>query len=135
MDLKVGETHEVEVRARPRWTDTAVDVRPGQVYRFKADGCWTDLIYPSGPEGNRNPNWIMRRSMKRLRVPKARYMTLIAAIDKDQSDPIILGGGTLDWTAERAGRLYCFANDVPGFYWNNWGAVTLEVLRLPDPAA
>ena len=135
MDLNVGETHKVKVKARRQWTDTAVDVQSGQVYRFKAAGRWTDLFYPSGPEGNRNPNWLMRRSIKRLRVPQAHYLTLIGAIDKNQRNPIILGGDTLDWPADRSGRLYCFANDVPGFYWNNWGAVELEIERLAPGAA
>ncbi len=31
------------------------------------------------------------------------------------------------YTAPRAGRLTCFANDVPGFYWNNRGAIRLSV--------
>lgn len=27
-------------------------------------------------------------------------------------------------------RLLCFANDVPGFYWDNFGAVSLTVERV-----
>jgi hypothetical protein len=30
-------------------------------------------------------------------------------------------------TAPTAGRLFVFCNDREGFYWNNWGSVTLVI--------
>ncbi len=29
-----------------------------------------------------------------------------------------------------SGQLEFFANDVPGFYWNNFGSIQLEITRL-----
>ena len=130
MELTVGQTHAVKVRARRTWTDTEIDVEAGQRYRFEARGRWSDLFYRSGPEGNPKPNRAMRRHAARLRVPTARYMALVAAVDRDLSAPIVFEGAGKAWTAERAGRLACFANDVPGFYWNNWGALDLVIERV-----
>ena len=31
------------------------------------------------------------------------------------------------------GTLTCCANDVPDFYWNNCGTISLSIERLPNP--
>jgi hypothetical protein len=54
-------------------------------------------------------------------------MALIGCVDGDLATAFVIGSGIDAWTPPRAGTLLCFANDVPGFYWNNSGHITLTV--------
>jgi hypothetical protein len=62
-------------------------------------------------------------------VSEARWFELIGAIDNDTGTYFRIGTGR-DFTPDRAGRLYCFANDLMGMYWNNFGGVWINVERL-----
>lgn len=115
--------------ARP-WNETGIVVQAGATYALAAEGRWTDFFIASGPEGNATPTWPQRLLESRLRMVGARYFALIGAIDSDPATLFLIGCGVACWTAPRTGQLTCFANDVPGFYWNNRGSIALTVLRL-----
>jgi hypothetical protein len=46
------------------------------------------------------------------------------------SETIFLIGSHAAYTPARSGEVVCFANDVPGFYWNNKGSITLTIDRI-----
>jgi len=125
-----------EVRAAAYWNDTGILLRPDMRYDLVAEGRWIDLFICSGPEGNPRPTWSQRQLGCRLRAPDALYFTLIGALDRDLATIFAIGARRVGWSPPRAGQLTCFANDVPGFYWNNRGSVRLMVTpaasqRLP----
>ena len=43
--------------------------------------------------------------------------------------PFFIGNGQVV-KMESAGALLLFVNDVPGFYWNNFGAICVEISKL-----
>jgi hypothetical protein len=118
------------IRAARPWNDTGIVLEAGAAYALAAEGDWTDFFIRSGPEGNPAPTWTQRLLLSRLRMPGERYFALIGAIDRDPATQFLIGRGLARWIASRSGQLTCFANDVPGFYWNNRGAVKLTVTRL-----
>jgi hypothetical protein len=50
---------------------------------------------------------------------------LIGAVEKKR--PYIVLGTKGSFVAPATGELFCFANDVPGYYSNNSGSVTLRI--------
>lgn len=116
------------IPARRTFVDTGLDVATGQVLHVRAEGTWTDLWFVSGPEGYPTPGY-MRGYETRLRCQGARFFELIGCVDRDESTNFPIGARSTV-AASATGRLYLFANDVPGFYWNNWGALKVEI---PEP--
>jgi hypothetical protein len=124
-----GESATTIVRARLRWNDTGIVLSAGETYRFAATGCWIDWFIRHGPGGD--PSTIAYlRCLEPLRVmPHAHWFALIGALDRDMRTAFVIGEGDV-WRPESSGELTCFANDVPGFFWNNWGDVRLDVSRI-----
>jgi hypothetical protein len=129
--LAVGEKRQVEISARKLWNDTGIDVKEGERYRLRADGTWRDLLILSGPDGYDAPWYSLGQRLAggRRRVPSARWFALIGAVSDGRSKPFVIGSECLA-TMPASGSLRCFANDVRGFYWNNFGAVSLRIERL-----
>jgi hypothetical protein len=129
--LEIGETKTFPIRARPYWNDTGISVHIGERYRLRADGSWTDFFITSGPDGYKTPWWNLgqRLAVPLRRVPNARWFTLIGAVRGAERRPFVIGRET-ETVISAAGTLKCFANDVPGFYWNNCGAIRLSIERL-----
>jgi hypothetical protein len=53
---------------------------------------------------------------------------LIGAIGQEKETTFLIGTSH-PWEVKADGTLNCFANDVPGFYFNNSGTVQLTVTR------
>jgi len=131
--VDVGETITVAIRSHPYWNDTGVVMRVGEHYRLRAEGSWRDMFITSGPDGYDTPWYsVAQRLATRLRrVPNARWFALVGAIREAEHIPFVIGS-EIETVIPATGTLVCFANDVPGFYWNNCGAVSLSIERLPD---
>lgn len=129
MLLGVGDQMTVSVRAHDLWTDTGLDVVDGGLYECSATGHWWDLVMRSGADGYESPRWNPSQVVTegRRRVPAARWFALCGAVDRDETNAFVIG--THAQLRLTAGRLTCFANDIRGFYWNNHGAVELEIRR------
>jgi hypothetical protein len=112
------------IRARPLWNDTGFELEAGRQYTLRAEGHWWDFYIRCTAEGYRSPNSWVRRLEHRRRAPAWNWFALIGTVDRDPAALFKIGAG-LSLIAPRTGRLFCFANDLPGFYWNNWGAVQL----------
>lgn len=127
--MQLHEEARAIVRARARWNRTGVLLVAGEVYDFVASGCWTDLVIPHGPAGDPSGSAYMRLFERWRRVPTADWFTLIGAIDSQMQSAFVIGSRRRH-TPQVTGQLTCFANDVSGFYWNNFGAIGLTVTRL-----
>lgn len=96
---------EVMVDAREEWTDTGINVRPGQRVRFQANGKvrWgpgrTD-----GPQGEKDSPYNQNRPM-----PNRQAGALIGRVGNDS--PFFIGGDSGDIRIRGGGRLYLSIND------------------------
>lgn len=118
----------IAIEACRYWNETGIPLELGGFYAFTAEGIWRDLRNACPPEGIESPSLFLRATEGVRRAPAERWFTLMGAIGKDRRSIFRIGAGTR-WQAPRDGSLCCFANDVPGFYFNNSGSVRLTVRR------
>jgi hypothetical protein len=116
------------IRAHLFWNCTGLQLEAGQTYIITASGCWVDFFIPHGPDGGPSTFAYLRPFEPRRRLPTQNWFILAGAIDSDPSTVFSIGSYR-EYTATRCGELTCFANDVPEFYWNNWGHVTMALTR------
>ena len=137
-ELKVGEKITVNVVARRYWNDTGLHVTAGKRYRLTAHGTWFDFYIPCKADGYRAPRWLrsgplglLARIEERLRrVPEGDWFVLAGAVRAGEECEYFISGSSREVRMPATGQLAFFANDVPGFYWNNLGSILLEVTRL-----
>lgn len=127
--MDIGTTIQQEIFAGTYWNDVGIDLAAAGVYEFAAEGTWMDAHFASGPAGSDSQNLVMTWFEPFRRMPHAPWMCLIGTIGKDSTSAFAIGTGA-QITAPRDGRLFCFANDVPGFYFNNSRSLMLAVTRL-----
>ncbi len=121
----------VKIHARPAWTD-ACPVAAGTTYRLTASGRWWDWFVPCGPDGYSTK--LLAPLAHRRRAPGEAWFCLMGAIDRDEPAAFRIGAQRT-WTAPRSGMLACFANDLPGMYWNNRGSITLSIAPVEKEAS
>lgn len=127
---QVNEARTIRVRAHCFWNDSGLDVRKGERYSVSATGSWWDMFIRSGAAGYSAPSWSVFQNLlqSQRRLPGDPWFVLGAQVlATDRTATPIEVGSTIDVPSD--GRLTFFANDVPGFYWNNWSALTLQVRR------
>jgi hypothetical protein len=101
-------------------------VAAGQVIEFACDKSqrWKDLIFKSSPEGFFNPlAWIAG-----LRVRGVKCLALCGCYNDDVNTAFKIGTGCRI-EVQQDGYLSFFANDTDGYYYNNYGAVELEIRK------
>jgi uncharacterized protein (DUF2235 family) len=105
--------------------DTNFDIKPGVKYCFRATGRWIDKNPPAVDAGG-DPHAGFVRGLFTFfkRVPSAPYMALLGKTNDGKW--FVIGNDPSPRTLP-SGRLYCCANDVPGFYGNNHGVMQLEI--------
>ncbi|MEN5034857.1 hypothetical protein [Pseudomonas sp. TWI929] len=113
-----------------RWVNTDVSLVQGARYYFRATGTWHDASIRCDANGYDRPylNWV--KATMRCNVDGARWFTLIGAIDHAEASFFPIGDGSrwaAGWRAPASGRLEVFANDAALMYWNNRGAIMLEI--------
>jgi hypothetical protein len=130
--LKVGEKTTIKVVARCYWNNTALHVTGGQHYEFVAPGTWTDLLVQRDADGYPTPWWspLQRIAQGFRRLPKENWFVLVGAVRAEEDNRYFVVGSGRDVRMPATGQLAFFANDVRGFYWNNFGAIRLEIVRL-----
>ena len=128
------------------WRRTPIIVKAGETLDLTARGTWWDFWIPCSADGY--PAGLFHA----LGVPPRviddhRYFRLMGRIGDPGFPPstdtplapqgpdatFVIGRHAV-YTSQRAGRLYVFANDHDGMYWNNWGSVQLTVTRK-EPSA
>jgi hypothetical protein len=136
--LEAGEKFTIDVIARRYWNNTGLHVTAGQRYRLAARGTWVDFYIPCGADGYQAPGWLLRghlglptRFMQGLRrVPGGSWFVLVGAVRAAADCQYFVAGSSREVRMPASGQLAFFANDVPGFYWNNLGSTRLEITRL-----
>jgi hypothetical protein len=126
--MNVGDTMTAVVLAKPHWNRTGIQLAAGEQYAMSAEGSWVDWFIPHGPEGGPSPNFYMRAFEPLRRMPHENWFELIGALNSDMATAFPIGKACR-YTAIAGGELTCFANDVEGFYFNNYGQVQLTVTR------
>lgn len=129
-------TDVVDVPSCDEWVKTLVWVEPGDTLDFRASGIWVDAIIPCSADGY--PAALFYAAGHPPRIDDdGRYFRLMGRIVPDGKEPAhddpaqtFPIGTKSQCTVAQAGRLFVFANDRPGYYWNNWGYVTLAVSWL-----
>lgn len=123
--LQPGETINIKVKANARYSD-AIIVAPGQQYSISYNNQqrWYDLFIPASPAGYPNP----LAAFFGMRVKGARCMALCAAYNSTDDQAFIINNEAI--TTTTTGTLAFFANDVPGFEWNNFGSIEIKLLRI-----
>ena len=136
--LEVGEKFAIDVIARRYWNDTGLQVTAGQRYQLAARGTWVDFYIPCGADGYQAPGWLLRgplglptRFTQALRrAPEGNWFVLVGAVRAAGDCQCFIAGSSREVRMPASGQLAFFANDVPGFYWNNFGSVRLEITRF-----
>lgn len=117
------------VRADHGWT-TVAPVEAGRCYRVQAFGTWKDGgLEPCGADGQRPAGGSLFHGL--LIAPYAPWFSLIGRVGPE-GRPFLIGTDRT-WTAPASGLLTARANDVPGFTWNNCGALVLLIRPHPGP--
>jgi hypothetical protein len=126
--MNIGEPVIAEIKARPFWNETGIQLILGETYLITAEGQWVDFYIRHDPNGDPSPNEYMRSFESQRRLPQENWFVLAGALNSDASTAFRIGSRRT-YTPAASGQLTCFANDVEGFYWNNWGHVTMTVTR------
>ena len=122
-----------QVDAHTWWGSTHINLVAGHPYRFTASGTWYDTDIKCGPDGytlDRIAPW--KRPLFRLAGPFRpldtgdRWYLLLGRIGVD-GEPFEIGLG-IPKRFDRSGELYCTVNDLRWMYFNNSGAVRLDVV-------
>ena len=131
--LPAGAVTTVEAKSGVIWNDTGVDVRAGETLAVNVSGTWSDLTTEANADGYASP-WNMKPFEGLRRLPKARWFALVGCVGHDLRHCQVMSDGAQTLVMPATGRLYLFANDVKGFYWNNTGALTVAIgHRAPPP--
>lgn len=124
MKLAVNQEISVTICARRFWNSTELEVTAGESYSFTAIGTWRDLFEDC--DANGYTNRYIGLFQKMMRAKSCNCFALVGSIDKRSNFQI---GVNKNMSFQTNGTLYCYANDVPGFYWNNSGYVSLVIKR------
>lgn len=123
----------IEVPANSPQFDTHIDIQAGKTYSFNASGIWVDKNPPGvTADGVEHPGFPRNAVGFLKKMHQENWMALIGRID---SGDWFLIGSQATISNLPAGRLYCCANDAPGFYGNNQGTLRLDVEVVPAAAA
>lgn len=117
----------VRVSARKRYNDTGIVVVPEQPVSFAVpDGSrWWDAWLPATANGHLVTPQYLDRLRHHLLAPDLPWFSLIGRTGFD-GEPFLIGGGK-HVRMRSGGRLLLSANDIPGFFWNNFGAIAVGV--------
>lgn len=123
----------IEIPANASQFDTHIDIQAGKTYSFAASGIWVDKNPPGvTADGVQHPGFPRDAVGFLKKMHQAPWMALIGRVN---SGDWFLIGSHATFSNLPAGRLYCCANDAPGFYGNNHGTLRLDVDVVPAAAA
>jgi hypothetical protein len=126
--LTPGQSVTVNIEAKRRNNRTNVCFESEAVYDLSATGKWRDAGREVGPEGYAKGNFLQNLLRWLRRSPDCNWLALLGVAQTGQRAFLI--GAQATHEARQAGELICFANDLPGSYWNNTDAVKLTITRI-----
>lgn len=119
----------IRISSRADWVDTLL-VEQAARYFFRASGTWWDAWNRCDSNGYDRAYLERFKNRLRCKASDATWFTLIGGIARADESVFAVGDGSRwhdGWVAPASGQLTCFANDMPGFYWNNLFSVELEI--------
>lgn len=127
--LSPGEKRSLIIWAKEKNSSNQLVVEPGQTYQFTVSpkDRWFDMGWPTNANGFNNV--VFQWSGHKPRVEWAKCFALCAVLNENDATAFVVGTETRT-TFPESGIVSFFANDVKGYYGNNWGKITVEVLRL-----
>lgn len=145
--LKLNEKLSACVCGAQEWNDLTIGVTPNDSYSIQVLGeqKWWDYHFETTPSGYTNKwirticcddQWVDMSHYEHARkIPGAPWASLGCCLDKKTEicqDVGVEGTLALDFepTEQAVATVHCFANDVPHFYWDNYGAVVVNITRL-----
>ena len=129
--LAIGEEMVTRIRVNRDPDEIGIQVAAGEVYSMIAGGWWVDGYILRNPAGDVSDLGLINVLLKPLlREPASPWCALIGVVvgcDERHQFPI---GRGVDITTRIDGELCCYVNDVPGFFWNNFGSLRLTLRRM-----
>lgn len=135
IELKDGESHEIEVCACRPWNRSGIIVKEGQVYSFAVKKI---LLEPWEDKGYKDIDPLIgwKADIKHLigyfatkRSDKTDWFALVGSIGKNCLTTFAVPQTSKTITTKEFGELYFYANDAEGFYSNNRGLLELIIKR------
>jgi hypothetical protein len=134
-----GAEHTLTISPRLHWFDTGINVKAGDSLVFHARGHWWDFYERCSADGY-SASLLYGLGLRPRVIDGDRFFRLLGRIGDSSGPPstdtpelpqgpdaTFVIGADSSFTALRGGRLYVFANDMTHMYWNNWGAIQLQV--------
>lgn len=131
MKLSVGEERKIKVPAAELYSPESIEVLAGQEYEFTCKGSqvWIDFFIPTHPKGYNNR--LANVGKKELRLKTAKCFCLCGVYNKKDATAFAIATQAKQIVpAGCDGELSFFANDVLGFYWQNWLSVEVVIKRI-----
>jgi hypothetical protein len=125
MKLNIKESKSFSICSKTFWNETEIEVQNGEEYKFEAVGLWKDLLMKCDADGYTSLYMSLYNRWKRSR--ENNWFALMGSIN--QTDDFLIGKGNQK-KINKSGKLFCYANDVKGFYWNNSGQISLTITRI-----
>ena len=125
--LSPGETSLIKVKASNIYSTDQLEVVEGEVYKIWCNKgqWWVDLFIPTTPDGYLNPI----ANMFGQRIKGVKCMCLCGTYNNDDTDGFAIGN-KLEFKIIKTALLSLFANDVPGYEWNNLGSIEVNIERI-----
>lgn len=127
MNLKINESIKIKIYAKSKWNSTLIEISENEEYEFNAIGNWKDLFITTDADGFTCLYMQLFNSVKRAKRHK--WFSLIGSLNQKKDSYFLIGKHNIV-SFKNCGNLYCFANDVNRFYWNNFGYLTLHIKRI-----
>ncbi|MCC7058459.1 MAG: hypothetical protein IT272_13685 [Chitinophagales bacterium] len=125
MKLEVNQSKSFKICSKEFWNDTGLEINSGEEYKFVAEGTWKDLLMKCDADGYTSLYMSLYNRWKRSKDNN--WFALIGSIN--QTSDFLIGKSNQKKINEN-GKLFCYANDVKGFYWNNFGEISLTITRI-----
>jgi hypothetical protein len=128
--LTKGESATAVVRAAQYWNPTGIEIGYLEAYAVEAEGEWDDWGRRSDADGQPG-NFFQELFQGAKRCGEAQWFQLVGSVGASD-DRMVPLGTFARWTSHslEAGELFLFANDAPGFYWNNAGELKVRITRI-----
>jgi len=125
MKININETKIISIYSKTFWNETNIEIQAGEEYKLEANGIWKDLFMKCDGDGYTSLYMSLYNRWKRSR--ENNWFALMGSINQNND---FLIGKTNQIVFKESGILFCYANDVKGFYWNNFGELSLTLTRI-----
>src|SRR5882672_8639966 len=102
--MKIDESVTQEIKARPFWNETGIQLISGETYLITAEGQWVDFYIRHDPNGDPSPNEYLRSFESKRRLPKENWFALAGALNSDDATAFRIGSRCI-YSPQASGQL------------------------------